>query len=128
MKIQIDMDGDFMKSILKIFMSILYLILAIFLFAMCIYVKDYLTIRDRSILIVLSFVNFVVALCISVAVDYNLSFYECPNCEKIFKPSLFSYLFSTHTPLKRHLKCPKCKEKSMCRVRYNDKKEKKKDE
>ncbi len=121
MNIRIDMDGDFMKSIFKIFMSIIYLILAGFLFAMCFYVKDYLTIRDRSILIVLSFVNFVVALCISVAVDYNLSFYECPNCEKIFKPSLFSYLLSTHTPLKRHLKCPKCKEKAMCRIRFTDK-------
>ena len=110
-----------MKSILKIFMSILYLILAIFLFAMCIYVKDYLTIRDRNILIVLSFVNFIVSLCISVAVDYNLSFYECPYCNKIFKPSLSAYLLSKSSMFKRYLKCPKCKEKSMCRVRFTDK-------
>ena len=117
-----------MKSIFKIFMSILYLILAIFLFAMCIYVKDYLIIRDRNILIVLSFVNLIVALCISVAVDYKLSFYECPYCNKIFKPSLSAYLLSKSSMFRRYLKCPKCKEKAMCRVRYNDKKEKSKDE
>ncbi len=117
-----------MKSIFKIFLSIIYLILTIVLMAMCIYVKDYLTIRDRNVLIALSVINFIVALCISVAVDYKLSFYECPNCKKLFKPSVANYIFGRHTPFKRYLKCPKCKEKSMCKVRYTDKKEKKKEE
>jgi len=117
-----------MKSIFKIFLSIIYLILTIVLMAMCIYVKDYLTIRDGNILIALSVFNFIVALAISVSVDYTVSFFECKNCGKIFKPRLASYLFSTHTPLKRHLKCPKCKEKSMCRVRYSDKKKEREEE
>ncbi len=117
-----------MKSAFKIFLTILYLILAIVLMTMCIYVKDYLTIRDRNIIISLSIINFIAALIISVEVDYTSSFFECPNCQKVFKPSVSAYLFSTHTPLKRHLKCPKCKEKSMCKLRFSEQKRNKKEE
>ncbi len=113
-----------MRGIFKIFMSILYLLLSIALMAMCIYVKDYLTINDRNILIILAVLNFLGALVISVIADFSTGAYECKNCGKVFKPSLISYIFATHTPSKRHLRCPECKEKTMCKRLLNEKKEK----
>ncbi|MHC5249406.1 MerR family transcriptional regulator [Enterococcus sp. LJL90] len=40
--------------------------------------------------------------------------YICPNCNTIFKPSLYSFIFAKHTFKTRRLKCPKCQHTSYC--------------
>lgn len=62
-----------------------------------------------------SVVLVLIAVSYSVKVDYETGVYECKNCEHTFKPSFKKYIFASHTPKTRHLRCPKCGEKSWCR-------------
>ena len=48
-------------------------------------------------------------------VDYETGAYECRNCGHTFKPTFKAYILGAHTLTTRHLKCPKCEEKSWCR-------------
>ena len=48
-------------------------------------------------------------------VDYETSVYKCRKCGHTFKPNFKEYIFGAHTLTTRHLKCPKCEEKSWCR-------------
>ena len=48
-------------------------------------------------------------------VDYESGVYECRKCGHIFKPTFKAYILGAHTLTTRHLKCPKCEEKSWCR-------------
>ncbi len=45
---------------------------------------------------------------ISFRLYYNDSLYICPKCKELFKPTIFKFLFSYHTPKTRKLTCPKC--------------------
>ena len=48
-------------------------------------------------------------------VDYETGVYECRKCGHTFKPTFKAYILGVHTLTTRHLKCPKCEEKSWCR-------------
>ena len=48
-------------------------------------------------------------------VDYETGVYECRKCGHTFKPTFKAYIWGAHTLTTRHLKCPKCEEKSWCR-------------
>ena len=48
-------------------------------------------------------------------VDYETGVYECRKCGHTFKPTFNAYILGVHTLTTRHLKCPKCEEKSWCR-------------
>ena len=56
-----------------------------------------------------------VAIFFAVMVDYETGAYECRKCGNTFKPTFKAYLWGAHTLTTRHLKCPKCEEKSWCR-------------
>jgi len=47
--------------------------------------------------------------------DYNLHVYKCKKCSHIFKPTFGEYFRAPHSPTKRLLRCPKCKEKTWCK-------------
>ena len=47
-------------------------------------------------------------------VDYETGVYECGKCGHTFKPTFKAYIWGAHTLTTRHLKCPKCEEKSWC--------------
>lgn len=49
--------------------------------------------------------------------------YICPNCHKVFRPSLKEAFFAYHTPKMRRLTCPECNHKGLCIEVFADKEE-----
>ena len=62
-----------------------------------------------------SVVLVLIAIFYASKVDYKTGVYECRKCGHTFKPTFKAYIWGAHTLTTRHLKCPKCKEKSWCR-------------
>ena len=56
-----------------------------------------------------------IAVFYAAKVDYETGVYECGKCGHKFKPTFKAYILGMHTLTTRHLKCPKCEEKSWCR-------------
>ena len=56
-----------------------------------------------------------IAIFYAAKVDYKTGVYECRKCGHTFKPTFKAYILGVHTLTTRHLKCPKCEEKSWCR-------------
>ena len=56
-----------------------------------------------------------IAVFYAAKVDYETGVYECRKCRHTFKPTFKAYILGVHTLTTRHLKCPKCEEKSWCR-------------
>ena len=56
-----------------------------------------------------------IAVFYAAKVDYETGVYECRKCGHTFKPTFKAYILGVHTLRTRHLKCPKCEEKSWCR-------------
>ena len=66
-------------------------------------------------LVVISAIMVFVSILFAAKVDYETGVYECRKCGYTFKPTFKSYIWGVHTLTTRHLKCPKCEEKSFCR-------------
>ena len=66
-------------------------------------------------LMALSTVLVLIAVFYAAKVDYETGVYECRKCGHTFKPTFKEYIWGAHTLTTRHLKCPKCEEKSWCR-------------
>lgn len=49
--------------------------------------------------------------------------YICPNCHKVFRPSLKEAFFAYHTPKMRRLTCPECNHNGLCIEVFADKEE-----
>ena len=56
-----------------------------------------------------------IAIFYAAKVDYETGVYECRKCGHTFKPTFKAYILGVHTLTTRHLRCPKCEEKSWCR-------------
>ena len=56
-----------------------------------------------------------VAISFAAKVDYETGVYECRKCGNVFKPTFNEYLWGAHSLTTRHLKCPKCEERSWCK-------------
>ena len=56
-----------------------------------------------------------IAIFYAAKVEHETDVYECRKCGHTFKPTFKAYILGVHTLTTRHLKCPKCEEKSWCR-------------
>ena len=45
---------------------------------------------------------------------YNRVFYQCPECNRVFKPKFVQFFFSSHTLTTRKLTCTACGHKGFC--------------
>ncbi len=73
---------------------------------------------NTSIAITLTAVSTVlvlIAVFFAAKVEHETGVYECRKCGHTFKPTFKAYIWGAHTLTTRHLKCPKCEEKSWCR-------------
>ena len=68
-----------------------------------------------TMLVIISVILVFVAISFAAKVDYETGVYECRKCGNVFKPTFKSYLCGAHSLTTRHLKCPKCQEKSWCK-------------
>ena len=68
-----------------------------------------------TVLVIISVILVFVAISFAAKVDYETGVYECRKCGHTFKPTFKSYVWGSHTLTTRHLKCPKCEERSWCR-------------
>lgn len=50
--------------------------------------------------------------------------FVCPECRKVFRPTLREVIFANHTPTTRKLTCTHCGKKSFCVEIYREKEEK----
>ena len=56
-----------------------------------------------------------IAIFYAAKVEHETGVYECRKFGHTFKPTFKAYILGVHTLTTRHLKCPKCEEKSWCR-------------
>lgn len=66
-------------------------------------------------LITVSAVLVLISIFYAAKVDYETGVYKCRKCGHTFKPTFKAYILGVHTLTTRHLRCPKCEEKSWCR-------------
>ena len=68
-----------------------------------------------TVLIIISVILVFVAIFFAAKVDYETGVFECKKCGHTFKPTFKSYILGAHSLTARHLKCPKCSEKTWCK-------------
>ena len=78
---------------------------------------EFMPLEWSVLLVVLSSITFIIALAAAMLLDYGAGEYECKKCGQKFKPTFMAYVWGAHTITRRYLKCPHCKEKSLCKRR-----------
>ena len=105
-----------MNNKTKIFLSVIGFVISMALLAISTILAEEAVISPALavMLVVLSTVLVFVAIFFAAKVDYETGIYECRKCGNIFKPTFKAYIWGAHSLTTRHLKCPKCGEKSWC--------------
>ena len=100
----------------KIIVSVLGVVLSIALLVVATVLAEEKIINPAAaiVLIAISVVLVWIAIYYAAKVDYETGVYECRKCGHTFKPTFRAYVWGVHTLTTRHLKCPKCNEKSWC--------------
>ncbi len=91
-------------SVLTIFSLIACLVSAILLETLNIWLPFAISLTVCFILITILFIFYF----------KNVKF-QCPNCKSIFKSKKSEILWAMHTPTKRRITCPNCKQKKWCK-------------
>ena len=103
-----------MKNKGNIILSVIGVVLSIALLVVCTILAEEKIINTATavVLIAVSVVLIWIAISYAAKVDYETGVYECRKCGHTFKPTFRAYVWGAHTLTTRHLKCPKCEEKS----------------
>ncbi|MDY3928387.1 MAG: hypothetical protein SOZ34_03385 [Clostridia bacterium] len=109
-----------MKNLTKILLSVSILLISLILIMISASVFEFLPIDWSVLLVVLSSITFIIALMAAILLDYCAGDYECKKCGKRFKLTLGAYIWGAHTITRRYLKCPHCKERSLCKRRLSE--------
>lgn len=75
----------------------------------------------RIILIAVAGILIVGGIVVGCMLDRDAGVYECPHCGERFVPTMKAYFFSSHTVMRRNLKCPKCGKRSFCKKKLSRK-------
>lgn len=106
-----------MKDKGKVILSVIGVVLSIALLVASIMLAEYEMIKSIGAitLIVIAVVLVWIAISYAAKIEYETNVYECRKCGHTFKPTFKAYIWGAHTLTTRHLKCPKCGEKSWCK-------------
>ena len=110
-----------MNNKMKIIISVIGVVISITLLAISSILaeEEIITSAIAITLTAVSAVLVLIAVFYAAKVDYETGVYECRKCGRSFKPTFKAYILGVHTLTTRHLKCPKCEEKSWCRRKMN---------
>ena len=95
---------------LEIFVGI---VVSVILFAMVL-VASFVQMENwlRIVLIVIGFIPFAIGIAYAIRIDQTAGYYECAKCGHRYVPTYKSVLMAPHINRTRHMRCPKCHEKS----------------
>ena len=101
----------------KIIISVIGVVISITLLAISSILaeEEIITPAIAITLTAVSTVLVLIAIFYAAKVEHETGVYECRKCGHTFKPTFKAYILGVHTLTTRHLKCPKCEEKSWCR-------------
>lgn len=66
----------------------------------------------KIVLIAMGLILFAAGIGFAIRVEQTAGYYECAKCGYKYVPTYKSVLMSTHMGRTRHMRCPKCNEKS----------------
>ncbi len=66
----------------------------------------------RIVLIVIGLIPFIIGIGFALRIEQTAGYYHCEKCGNRYVPSFGSVLWSVHIGTTRHMKCPKCGEKT----------------
>ena len=101
--------GNIILSVIGVVLSIALLVVSAILAE-----EALISPATATVLIIISVILVFIAIFFAAKVDYETGVYECRKCGHTFKPRFKAYILGAHTLTTRHLKCPKCNEKSWC--------------
>ncbi len=101
----------------KIIISVIGVVISITLLAISSILaeEEIINTAIATTLTAVSTVLVLIAIFYAAKVEHETGVYECRKCGHTFKPTFKAYIWGAHTLTTRHLKCPKCEEKSWCR-------------
>lgn len=82
-----------------------------------------LTTAWRISLTAIGLVIIAIGIFICAILEMREAVFECKKCGAKFIPTKTAYIMGIHTITRRHLKCPKCGQRSWCKRSFNDDKE-----
>ena len=103
-------DADKRLLSLEIFIGALVtiILLALIFTASFVPMADWL----RILLIVIGIIPFAIGISYAIRIEQMAGYYECAKCGHRYVPTYSSVLWAAHINRTRHMRCPKCNEKS----------------
>lgn len=79
-----------------------------------IFVAAFIPMADwlRILLIVIGIILFAIGVSYAIRIEQTAGYYECAKCGYRYVPTYSSVLWAAHINRTRHMRCPKCSEKS----------------
>ena len=103
-------DADKRLLSLEIFIGMLVTVI----FLALIFVAAFVPMANwlRILLIVTGFIPFAIGISYAIRIEQMAGYYECAKCGHKYVPTYSSVLWAAHINRTRHMRCPKCNEKS----------------
>jgi DNA-directed RNA polymerase subunit RPC12/RpoP len=95
---------------LEIFIGI---IISIIMLA-CIFIASFVDMKDwlRVALIIIGIIPFAIGISYAIRIEQIAGYYQCANCGHKHVPTFKAVFLAMHMGRTRHLRCPKCGEKT----------------
>lgn len=65
----------------------------------------------KIVFFIISTVIFLIAMSYCLKIEHDAGYYECPNCKKLYVPTMKAVVFAPHIGLNRKMLCPYCNQK-----------------
>ena len=65
----------------------------------------------KIVFFIISTIIFLISICCCVKLEHDTGYYECPNCQKVYVPTMKAVFFAPHIGFSRNMKCPYCNQR-----------------